>query len=129
MLARANRVTEGADYRRVSRGPRSGTRGLVVHGLLRDDATAPTRFGFIITKRVGVAVVRNRLRRRCKAICRELLMVLPTGLDLVIRLHPEAAELDYAELRRKVRRQALALAERLGATAIPETCSCGDEVA
>ena len=127
MLARANRITEGADYRRVSRGPRIGSRGLVVHGLLRDDATAPTRFGFIITKRVGVAVVRNRLRRRLKAICRELLAAAPTGVDIVIRAHPEAVELDYDELRRRVRRQTISLVERLGATAIPEICSCADE--
>lgn len=104
-----------------------GSRGLVVHGLLRADAAAPTRFGFIITKRVGVAVVRNRMRRRLKAICRELLVNVPTGVDIVIRVHPEAVELDYGELRRRVRKQTLALVDRLAPTGIPEVCSCADE--
>lgn len=92
------------------------------------DATAPTRFGFIITKRVGVAVVRNRLRRRLKAIARELLVLLPTGASFVIRLSPEAAELSYAELRSRVRRSVLDASEKIGMNAIPEHCSCSDVV-
>lgn len=128
MLARPNRITLGADYRRVARASRIGCRGLVVHGALRDNAAAPTRFGFIITKRVGVAVVRNTIRRRLKAICRELLVTVPTGFDVVVRVHPEAAGFSYDELRERVRYGVLAMAERLGPDAIPEQCSCGDEV-
>lgn len=70
---------------------------------LHADASTPTRFGFIITKQVGVAVVRNRTRRRLKAIAAEQLPELGTGLDVVIRVHPEGAELSYAELRDSAR--------------------------
>lgn len=114
MLAHANRITLGADYRRLSRGTRVGSPQLVVHAQARTEATAPTRFGFIISKRVGVAVVRNTLRRRLKAICRELLADVPTGLDVVIRLQPIAATMPYSELRAQVRKQAFALFGRLG---------------
>lgn len=129
MLAHPNRITRGDDYRRISRrGLRVGARGLVVLGELRTDATAPTRFGFIITKRVGAAVIRNRLRRRLKAISRELLLLVPSGASFVIRVFPEAAAYDYQELRSKVRGAVLTASERLGVRAIPEQCSCGDEV-
>ncbi|WP_185714982.1 ribonuclease P protein component [Gulosibacter macacae] len=126
MLARANRITQGSDYRRLTRAPRVGGRGLIVHGAIRDDALAPTRFGFIITKRVGVAVVRNTLRRRLKAITRELLTLVPSGLDFVIRVHPEAVALSYEELRRQTRRQLLEVVQRVAPNAIPEQCSCSD---
>ncbi|MDJ1371697.1 ribonuclease P protein component [Gulosibacter molinativorax] len=129
MLAHPNRVTRGDDYRRISRrGTRVSARGLVVLAELRADATAPTRFGFIITKRVGVAVVRNRLRRRLKAISRELLVLIPTGASFIIRVFPEAADLSYDELRTRTRAATLSASERIGVTAIPEQCSCADVV-
>jgi len=105
-------VTRGDDYKSiVRRGVRVGARGLTVSVLARERATSerlpegsaatPTRFGFIISKRVGVAVVRNRLRRRLKHISRELLPSLPDGLDVVYRVHPEAADLPFDELRER----------------------------
>ncbi|WP_201517804.1 ribonuclease P protein component [Gulosibacter hominis] len=127
MLAPQHRVTRGVDYRRISRGTRVGGRYLAVHGCLRTDASAPTRFGFIITKRVGVAVTRNRLRRQLKAICFEALPVLPTGMEFVIRLHPEGAQIDYQTLRTHCRRQLLALARKLQPER-DECGSCSDEV-
>ncbi|WP_192497001.1 ribonuclease P protein component [Gulosibacter chungangensis] len=129
MLAHPNRVTRGDDYRRISRrGHRVGARGLVVLAELHVDATAPTRFGFIITKRVGVAVVRNRLRRRLKAISRELLILVPTGASFIIRVFPEVADLTYAELRARVRGAVLNASEQIGVKAIPEQCSCADVI-
>lgn len=70
---------------------------------MRTDSTLPTRFGFIISKRVGVAVVRNRLRRRLKGISLEVLSERPVGLDIVYRLNPEATDLSYDELRTSAR--------------------------
>ncbi|GGA68613.1 hypothetical protein GCM10011490_18880 [Pseudoclavibacter endophyticus] len=95
-----HRITSGDDYRYlVRRGARYGVRGLTVSVAEASDASAPTRFGFIISKRVGVAVVRNRLRRRLKAISFELLEERPHGLDVVYRVHPEAAAWSFGELR------------------------------
>lgn len=134
MLARQNKVTSGADYRRISRrGRRAGASGLVVFGEANHDAASPTRFGFIITKRVGVAVVRNYTRRRLKGIAHELLTILPTGASFVIRVFPEAADFSYEQLRAEARRAVLASAEKLGLgvsdrTADPEFCSCADTI-
>lgn len=76
---------------------------MTVSVLRRDDVASPTRFGFIISKRVGVAVVRNRLRRRLKAVSRELLERIPSGYDVVYRLHPESTEWSFDELRAAAR--------------------------
>lgn len=96
---------------------------------LTENASAPTRFGFIITKRVGVAVVRNTMRRRLKAICHELLPLVPCGLSFVIRVFPESVSMSFAELRSAVRSSVLAAAEQAGRVAIPEICSCSDDLA
>lgn len=62
------------------------------------------RFGFIVSKQVGGAVVRNTVRRRLKAVCAEALSDVPSGADVVIRALPSAATAPYAELRSEVRR-------------------------
>lgn len=62
------------------------------------------RFGFIISKQVGTAVVRNTVRRRLKAVCAEALPTVPEGTDVVIRALPASATASFAELRADVTR-------------------------
>ncbi len=62
----------------------------------------PPRFGFIVSKRVGGAVVRNTVRRRLKAICAEALPDVRPGADVVIRVLPSAASAEYSALRTEV---------------------------
>ena len=54
-------------------------------------------------------------------------MLVPTGYDFVIRVHPEAAEFGYDDLRERTRYGVLALVDRLGPASMSEQCSCGDE--
>ncbi|MDQ1130016.1 ribonuclease P protein component [Microbacterium sp. SORGH_AS 888] len=63
-----------------------------------------TRFGFIVSKQVGSAVVRNTVRRRLKAICAEALPQLAPGAQVVIRALPRSADAPYRDLRDDVSR-------------------------
>lgn len=104
MLAKANRLTRGVDYRQVSRrGARCAGPQLVAHVVLTGEARAP-RFGFIVSKAVGNAVVRNTIRRRLKAVCAEALSAVPEGADVVFRALPASATAPFAELRGQARR-------------------------
>jgi ribonuclease P protein component len=62
------------------------------------------RFGFIVSKAVGNAVVRNTVRRRLKAVCHEALTELDPGRDVVIRALTTSATADFATLRAEVLR-------------------------
>jgi ribonuclease P protein component len=64
--------------------------------------SAPPRFGFIVSKQVGTAVVRNTLRRRLKAVCAEALPTVRPGVDVVIRMLPGSASVEYSALRDEV---------------------------
>ena len=66
--------------------------------------SAPVRFGFIVSKQVGNAVVRNAVRRRLKAVCADALPHVRPGTDVVIRALPAAAAADYGQLRDEVQR-------------------------
>ncbi|WP_460801878.1 ribonuclease P protein component [Microbacterium sp. GXF6406] len=104
MLARPLRLTRGTDYRSVvRRGIRCGG-ARVVTSMLTTGETREPRFGFIISKQVGNAVVRNTVRRRLKAVCAEALLSVPEGTDVVIRALPASATATYGELLADVTR-------------------------
>ncbi|WP_082738346.1 ribonuclease P protein component [Microbacterium sp. CCH5-D1] len=104
MLARPYRLTRGSDYRLVvRRGSRCGG-ARVITSVLTTGENRAARFGFIISKHVGTAVVRNSVRRRLKAVCAEALPRVPEGTDVVIRALPASATASYAELRADVDR-------------------------
>jgi ribonuclease P protein component len=72
--------------------------------MLSTGESTAARFGFIISKQVGNAVVRNSVRRRLKAVCAEALPRVPEGTDVVIRALPASATATYAELSADVNR-------------------------
>ncbi len=61
------------------------------------------RFGLIVSKAVGPAVVRHRVARRLRHICAELTADISAEVDIVIRALPGAAGADSDELRRQLR--------------------------
>jgi len=91
------------DFRHVvRRGHRSATPHAVYYRVARD-VNDPMRFGFIVSRAVGDAVTRNRLRRRYRALARELVDAGGRGQDVVVRALPAVAELSWPELSREVR--------------------------
>jgi ribonuclease P protein component len=100
VLAAAQRMRRSADFAATIRGGRRVGRGtVVVHLLLDEPARASTaRAGFVVSKAVGNAVVRNRVRRRLRHLVRPLLGDLPDGTSLVVRALPAAAEASFATL-------------------------------
>jgi ribonuclease P protein component len=77
MTDRASRgysvITKRSDFLAANRGKRYATPGFVLLVFDRRDDDPAKRLGITITKKVGNAVVRNRMRRRFRALARELL--------------------------------------------------------
>ena len=84
-------MRNGGDFTTAVRGGRrAGRRTLVVH-LSRARTEAPTRVGFVVSKAVGNAVVRNRVKRQLRHIARDRIEALPAGVSVVVRANPAAA--------------------------------------
>ncbi|RRO13749.1 ribonuclease P protein component [Saccharopolyspora rhizosphaerae] len=122
MLPTAARLTKNQDFRLVvRRGRRAGRPRLVVHVLRPDqyrarrasgeatpeaqantaptrDSTPSTRVGFVVSKAVGIAVVRHRVARRLRHLMRDRLPDLPAGTLVVVRALPPAADASSREL-------------------------------
>ena len=59
-----------------------------------------SRVGFIVGKNVGNAVTRNIVKRRLRAAASAWLTTCPSGLDVVVRALPVAADSDFDGLQR-----------------------------
>ncbi|NGP05611.1 ribonuclease P protein component [Rhodococcus sp. 14C212] len=109
MLPEPYRLRRRADFSEtVRRGRRQGRRDLVVHAIEREQAELVVsfggpRFGFVVSKAVGPAVIRHRVARRLRHICVTLVDEVPAGADVVVRALPGAASASSQELDRQVR--------------------------
>jgi ribonuclease P protein component len=111
VLSPSNRLTSPVHFREVvRRGRRCGGPLMVVH--LLAPSTRPAhlglpetpRVGFVVSKAVGPAVVRNLVKRRLRHLARERTDALSPRDMLVVRALPAAADASYDELEQELDR-------------------------
>lgn len=81
------------------------TGSFIVQLRAREDAhpagTQAIRFGYTVTKRMGNAVVRNRIKRRLRqAVAQSAVKLATPGYDYVIISRPKALDCPFADLLR-----------------------------
>jgi ribonuclease P protein component len=83
----------------IRQGSRAGRRLISGHLIVRAAAEdEPARIGFVVSRAVGGAVSRNKVRRRLRHLARGYLDSLPGGSLLVVRAHASAAAARQADL-------------------------------
>lgn len=113
------RVRRRVDFLRIqSVGERASTRHFVLLVARREaeGATAktppPSRLGVVVTKKVGNAVQRSRVKRLCREAFRTWPDLVPDGIDLVVIARTGAHELDLAKVRAEWKGAHRTLSER-----------------
>ena len=115
MLPRASRLNSSEDFRStVRRGIRVGRPSLVLHAGAASGHDG-VRVGFVVSKAVGNAVTRNRVKRRLRHLAVAELAATPAGTDLVVRALPPAASAG-PELRDELASAWAKAVRRLGGT-------------
>lgn len=101
------RLKKRADFVQAAKGQRAQGRSFSLQAVRRKGETepGPPRFGFTVTKKVGGAVVRNRIRRRLKEALRLApdLLACP-GYDYVILGRQAALSQEFAALQEELAR-------------------------
>jgi ribonuclease P protein component len=93
-------LTKRADFLAANKGRRQPMPGFVLLVRDRGDGDPVKRIGYTVTKKIGGAVVRNRMKRRFRALARELLPALGmAGADHVLIGRADGVERDFALLR------------------------------
>ncbi len=109
-MRREQRITKGWHYRQVySKGGSWANRHLVLRAAA--NGLDFSRFGFVASRQVGGAVVRNRGKRLLRENAR--LSAVKPGHDLVFIARKPAADADYHEMGRAMQ-QLLLRAHLLG---------------
>ena len=93
-------MRSGEDFRvTVRRGAKAVRPTLVAHAIVptASDAAA-TSVGFVVSRSVGSAVDRNRVKRRLRHLMRTRLADVPAGSRIVIRALPSAKGASSASL-------------------------------
>ena len=92
-------ITKPKEYALVYEKGKSWACDLLVMKALSSELTL-SRYGISVSKRVGSAVVRNRIKR----LLREILRIAPIkpGWDIIFIARPKAASTDYANLQQAV---------------------------
>jgi ribonuclease P protein component len=114
MSPAAGRIRDRSTFRALRRPAGVASRGPIRASYLPPASAEEqewARVGYMIGRRCGNAVYRNRLRRRCRAAVQEASAALPPGTYL-LRPDPEAVELTYPDLARAVSEAMAAAADR-----------------
>jgi ribonuclease P protein component len=89
-----------ADFLAANRGRRAPMPGFVLLVRERADGDPAMRYGITVTKKIGGAVIRNRMKRRFRVLARELLPVHGvSGADHVLIGRSDGIERDFSLLR------------------------------
>ena len=104
MLPQHQRIRTAAQFFDTQRsGSRFGNRNVVVSANIRPVAGQDPRAGFIVSKAVGNAVIRNKIKRRLRAIVADLfksdLDTHQGSVDVVVWTLPASASVDFDELQ------------------------------
>ena len=98
-------IRKRSDFLAANAGKRASSPSFVLLVRDRADGDPAKRVGFTVTKKIGGAVVRNRMKRRLRALAREM---LPeggvAGADHVLIGRAGGIERDFGELRQEFTR-------------------------
>jgi ribonuclease P protein component len=97
---RLSTIKKRADFLAANGGRRASTPGFILLVRDRKDSDPAMRVGFTVTKKIGGAVVRNRMKRRFRALAREVVPVRGlAGADHVMIGRANGVERDFGLLR------------------------------
>jgi len=98
MLPQENRLRRTDDLKRVRQHGRSRRHPLLIM-IVSGNQVQKSRFAFVTSRRIGTAVIRNRVKRLLRESVRLSLDRIEPGWDCVLIANPSIAQVSFAEVQ------------------------------
>lgn len=100
-MEKKHRIRRSTEFKKAySRGKNYWNRNFTLY--IKKNNLNYTRFGIVVTKKLGKAVVRNKIKRRIREINKELLPYIHEGYDIVLIPKKNTVDLSFEELKKSV---------------------------
>ncbi len=96
-MRRQYRLCRNSDFQQVRQNGKTYASPLMVLAFLRNEL-GYSRCGFVVNKRLGHAVQRNKIKRRMREATRQRLTQIQPGFDLVFIARQPIREASYGEI-------------------------------
>lgn len=100
-MKRQYRLRRNSDFQRVRRLGKFHASPLMVLAFLRNELDH-SRFGFVVSKRLGQAVQRNKIKRRMREATRLRLEKIKPGFDVVLIARQPMNQANYADIEQSL---------------------------
>ncbi len=97
------RLRRNSDFQRVRHIGKSYASPIMVLAFLRNELEH-SRFGFVVNKRLGKAVRRNKIKRRMREATRLEILQIKPGFDIVLIARKRIDQATYAEISQSLKR-------------------------
>lgn len=102
-MHRSHRLQKNEQFQEVfEKGASAANRQFVVYWA-RQEEQAAFRAGISVSKKIGKAITRNRVKRLIREAVASMESEIPAGIDLVIIARPGLEEMEYEALRGSLR--------------------------
>ena len=102
-MRRQYRLRRNSDFQQVRHNGKFYASPLMVLAFLRNELDH-SRFGFVVSKRLGKAVQRNKIKRRMREATRLRIPQIKPGFDLVFIARQPIRQASYAEIEQSLER-------------------------
>jgi ribonuclease P protein component len=96
-MKRKHRLRRNSDFQQVRRIGKFYASPFMALAFLRNEL-GYTRFGFVVSKRLGTAVQRNKIKRRLREATRLRAARIKPGFDLIFIAKPPLNQASYTEI-------------------------------
>ncbi|MCB0193796.1 MAG: ribonuclease P protein component [Anaerolineae bacterium] len=102
-MKRKYRLRRNSDFQRIRQVGKSYASSLLVLAFLRNEFDH-SRFGFVVSKRLGKAVQRNKIKRRMREAVRLKIPHIKPGFDVVIIARIPSRNATFSDICRSIER-------------------------
>jgi ribonuclease P protein component len=98
-MKKKNRIKKNEDFQKVFKHGKSMANRQFVIYMLGQPEEKEFRLGLSVSKKIGNAVTRNRIKRLVRQVFLEEKDSLKTGIDYIVIARKPASEMDYHEVK------------------------------